>query len=187
MFFCVTLSYLVLATQPNHPLPSSSQLATPNPRLLPTHLPHARPCAQTFPSLKATARLAEILGEHVYVMVGGEEGNMMYTEMGRVVCDYHRTKQQQQQQRDGNYSQDSHDEAELAGGTHQRLKKSFTTRKTLSPAGGGVLRSAEKLPGTDHIFCNLSGPRPAEPSSAAVCASHATLTELLMFMIRSVS
>lgn len=34
--------------------------------------------------------------------------------------------------------------------------------------------------GSDHIFSNLSGPRPCEPSSVAVVATHQTLTELLI-------
>ena len=40
-------------------------------------------------------------------------------------------------------------------------------------------------PGMDHIFCNLSGNRPAEPSSVAVVATHTTLTELLMLTVHT--
>jgi len=46
-------------------------------------------------------------------------------------------------------------------------------------------RDLEASPGRDHIFCSLSGLRPAEPSSVAVCATHHTLTELLLFICAS--
>jgi len=87
---------------------------------------------QTFPSLKATARLCSALGSRVFVLVGGREEGAAYTEMGAVVMDYHRTH---------------------LGGRD----------------------------GSDHVFCNLSGPRPCEPSSVALVATHQTMTELLIF------
>jgi hypothetical protein len=37
--------------------------------------------------------------------------------------------------------------------------------------------------GRDHIFCNLSGARPAEPSSVAAVATYHTLTELLLYLL----
>jgi hypothetical protein len=46
---------------------------------------------QTFPSLKATARLVERLGDRVFVLVGGREESAVHTEMGSVVMDHHRS------------------------------------------------------------------------------------------------
>eukprot|EP00615_Pteridomonas_danica_P011780 CAMPEP_0114331576 /NCGR_PEP_ID=MMETSP0101-20121206/2506_1 /TAXON_ID=38822 ORGANISM="Pteridomonas danica, Strain PT" /NCGR_SAMPLE_ID=MMETSP0101 /ASSEMBLY_ACC=CAM_ASM_000211 /LENGTH=1431 /DNA_ID=CAMNT_0001461959 /DNA_START=122 /DNA_END=4417 /DNA_ORIENTATION=+ len=86
---------------------------------------------QTFPSLKATARLVSRLHDRVFVMVGGTDADAAYSEMGSVVLDHHKCMLH----RDG----------------------------------------------ADHVFCNLSGFRPCEPSSVAVVAAHQTLTELLVF------
>lgn len=86
---------------------------------------------QTFPSLKATARLCQRLSDKVFVLVGGSEEGAIHTEMGSIVMQHHREK----------------------------LRRN----------------------GSDHIFCNLSGFRPCEPSSVAVVATHQTLTELLIF------
>jgi hypothetical protein len=44
--------------------------------------------------------------------------------------------------------------------------------------------SSDGTSGSDHIFCNLSGFRPAEPSSVALVAAHHTLTELCIFLTK---
>jgi hypothetical protein len=45
---------------------------------------------QTFPSLKSTARLLSRLHDRVFVMVGGNDGEGVLSEMGSVVMDHHR-------------------------------------------------------------------------------------------------
>lgn len=148
---------------------------------------------QTFPSLKATAKLCDELGDQVFIMVGGEEDKAANCEMGHVITDYHSRDGARisRQSRDvssmlkSDWPLDRIEESPMKGQDASRSSTESdppsvfaTPPPRPTPKRRGSVQVGPPNPGRDHIFCNLSGVRPCEPSSVAVCATHHTLTEI---------